>query len=189
MLATLKFKCIPQHNQLRYVTVSATFTNKASTATLSWPSYFINVALSWDVPIDIFAFKMGFSATARPIDEKRQTIGGTPHREYFIDNPDLRGHMIWLPYWIKVKILDIILSETAQWKKVETWHTSSAPHWVYKVITMTSLVKWYSSHNWLNLNPYPKNLKLHISDLRPDASEELNLCHRSRGLVAIFDWK
>ena len=61
-------------------------------------------------------------------------------------------------------------------------------HGVCRVIM--SSVNWYSSHNWLNQNPYLKNLKLHISDLQPNVNEEFNLqCHRSCDLVAILDWK
>ena len=81
--------------------------------------------------------------------------------------------MVWDSHiGLKQKKLDI--SKTIQRKKFETWHMLSTPCGAYMVKIMSS-VKWYSRHNWLNQNPYQKYLKLHISDLRPDASEEFNL--------------
>ena len=59
---------------------------------------------------------------------------------------------VWQPYWMKEN-LAIFFSETVQRKKIETWRMSSTPHGVYRVITS---VKWHSSHNWFNENPYPK---------------------------------
>ena len=47
-------------------------------------------------------------------------MGVTPYGEYFIPyraNSDVMVHMVWQPYWIKGKRLDIIFSKTAQQQK------------------------------------------------------------------------
>jgi len=82
--------------------------------------------------------------------------------------------MVWQPYWINEDNWTIFFSENRS-KKIKTLRMSSTPHGIYRVIMMTSSVKWYCSHNWLNQNPYLKKFKLYLSDLQPDVSEELKL--------------
>ena len=75
-----------------------------------------------------------FSATASRIEKKKFTRVATAHVECFNDNYDIIGHVVWQPCWKKGKTLDLCISETAPWLKIETWNMTSTPPWGIRVI-------------------------------------------------------
>ena len=97
----------------------------------------------------IFALKMFFSATACPINVKLQKQEGLPMENILFLT--LTSQVTWYGSHIglKEKIGHPFLRNCST-KNIKTWHMSSTPHGLYRVMPSTSSMKWYSSHNWLN---------------------------------------
>ena len=112
-------------------------------------------------PSIYFCFKNAFLCNHLTDQCETLKVAGTPRGEYFIANSDVIGHVVWQPYGLKGKMWTSFSPKLLNEKKLKLGICHQLPIGVYRVITMTSSVK-YSSHNWLNWNSYLKHPKLHI---------------------------